>query len=108
MATGYSFNGSCYSATADVLTMFKSQFPMVSPDHVIDFVSASVAGSVLTYNVNARSMDANTLSSRIGSVTLQSCGTVNMGLDLYPVQDVLFAVAAVFVLVLGMATGLKR
>lgn len=108
MATGLSFNGVCYATGNDALLAFNVQYPQVTSDHLVNLTSSSVAGSVLTYNLAVRPIDTNTITARSGTFTLMTCDTSTLGLTSYPIQDVLFVVAAVFILMIGYATGMKR
>lgn len=105
---GFSFNGTCYENANEALLAFNVQYPQVTSDHLVNLNSSSVSGSVLSYSLVVRSLDSNTIVNRSGTFSLLTCDTSTFGLTAYPVQDVLFLVAAVFVLLMGYGTGLKR
>lgn len=105
---GFSFNGTCYENANEALLAFNVQYPQVTSDHLVNLNSSSVSGSVLSYSLVVRPLDSNTITNRAGTFSLLTCDTSTFGLTSYPVQDVLFLVAAVFVLLMGYGTGLKR
>jgi len=73
---GFSFNGRCYQDGPTVLKAFNLQFPIVDGTSVNDLVSSSIntaTSPVLSYSVLSRQWSTNTLTSRTGSITLESC-----------------------------------
>jgi len=98
---GWSFSGRCYTDANAVLNAFNLQFPIVDGTSAVDLVSSSISGSppVLSYSVLSRQWSSNTIASRTGSMTLESC-TVT-GLDQYDVQSIIFPVVMVFAFLLG-------
>ena len=75
-AVGFSFGGVCYVDTASALAGFKQLYPMMDSYGTNEFVSASVAGSVLTYNINNRPLTANVVTARTGTLRFQSCAVI--------------------------------
>lgn len=99
---GFSYNGRCYQDGPTVLDAFNIQFPIVDGTSVVDLVSSSITTAeppVLTYEVLSRQWSTDTLTSRTGSITLESC-TVT-GLDQYHVQSIIFPVVMVFAFLMG-------
>lgn len=73
---GWIFAGYCYATSADALNAFVKQYPIIGEVQYTSFVSATVnASGVLNYNLSTRPITSNTLSSRTGSMQLQSCAT---------------------------------
>ena len=100
-------NGTCYPDTASALTVFKKSFPYYDGNSANDLVAATVAGSVLTYNINSRQWSSNALASRTGTVKFQSCTVPDstFTVDQIPVQNVLVVCMCMIMFALGIQFG---
>lgn len=100
---GWSFSGRCYIDANAVLTAFNLQFPMVDGSSANYLVSSSISSAsppVLSYSVLSRQWSSNTLASRTGSMTLQSCGD-QTNVQLLPDYSVALLVGICFMFGLG-------
>jgi len=100
---GWSFSGRCYSDSQAVLSAFNLQFPIVDGTSVNDLISSSISSAtppVLSYSVQSRQWSSNTLASRTGSITLESCGNES-NIQLLPDYSVVLLVGVVIMFGLG-------
>lgn len=106
---GYALANTCYPDTAEALAAFRAQFPYFDGGSVyFEGVAATVnASGLITFRIDKRAVNSPTVTQGTSQTTqLTACDTELLGS--YPVQDILFVVAAVALWALGFKAGKMR
>ena len=108
MASGYSYNGACYSTANEMFLKFVASYPQLSNNYLTHLVSATQGTSggkpAITFTVSSSSVvSSGAAVSRTSTIKLEPCQIDNFRPD--QSLGLMFVVVLFFAAMLGFRTG---
>lgn len=104
----FQVRGECYPDAASALDAWKEQFPS-APDNTgaMWYANAPVINATTGVITGTMKKSTATTTTNITGITLPACNvqTASQIFDKYPMQDIGFAVALTFALLVGFSNG---